>query len=66
MGGGPIDQDPLKAAQRELKEETGITAAKWTNILRVHTTNSVSDEEGFVFWAEDLSQGQTEFEETDL
>jgi ADP-ribose pyrophosphatase len=65
MGGGPIGTDVLESAQRELKEETGLSAAKWTEIMRVHPSNSVSDEEGFVFLAEDLTSGETEFEDTE-
>jgi 8-oxo-dGTP pyrophosphatase MutT (NUDIX family) len=65
MGGGPIGIDPLESAQRELKEETGFTARQWTNIARLHTSNSVTDEEGFVFLAEELTAGETEFEETE-
>ncbi|MCU0447931.1 MAG: NUDIX hydrolase [Microscillaceae bacterium] len=65
MGGGKIGIDILESAQRELKEETGITAAKWTKIARIHTSNSVTDEEGFVFLAEELTMGETEFEDTE-
>ncbi|HTF81615.1 MAG TPA: NUDIX hydrolase [Cytophagales bacterium] len=65
MGGGPIEIDVLESAKRELKEETGLTAARWTNIMRIHTSNSVTDEVGFVFLAEDLTQGETEFEDTE-
>lgn len=65
MGGGPIEIDILESAKRELKEETGLLAEKWTNILRIHTSNSVTDEEGFVFLAEGLTEGETEFEETE-
>ncbi|GAB4395367.1 MAG: hypothetical protein OHK0053_02570 [Microscillaceae bacterium] len=65
MGGGPLVEDTLVSAQRELKEETGLTARKWTKIARIHTSNSVTDEEGFVFLAEDLTEGETEFEETE-
>ncbi|KAA3439307.1 NUDIX domain-containing protein [Rufibacter hautae] len=65
MGGGPIGIDPLESAKRELKEETGFTAAEWTNIGRIHTSNSVTDEEGFIFLAEELTAGETEFEETE-
>lgn len=65
MGGGPISKDILDSAQRELKEETGLSAEKWTMIMRIHTSNSVTDEEGFVFLAENLSQGETAFEETE-
>jgi 8-oxo-dGTP pyrophosphatase MutT (NUDIX family) len=65
MGGGPLELDILESAKRELKEETGISATKWTNIMRLHTSNSVTDEEGFVYLAEDLTFGETEFEETE-
>ena len=64
-GGGPLDEPPLEAAKRELKEETGLTARRWTTLLRTHLSNSVSDEEGFVFLAEDLEQGERELEETE-
>ncbi|WP_210519604.1 NUDIX domain-containing protein [Hymenobacter terricola] len=65
MGGGLVELDILESAQRELKEETGLLAARWTRIARLHTSNSVTDEEGFVFLAEDLTQGELEPEETE-
>ncbi len=65
MGGGPLDEGILEAAKRELKEETGLTAEKWTNIMRIHTSNSVTDEEGFIFLAQELLQGETDFEDTE-
>ncbi|MEN2282540.1 NUDIX hydrolase [Algoriphagus sp. SE2] len=66
MGGGSIEIDILESAKRELKEETGLTAKKWTEILKIHTSNSVTNEEGFVYLAQDLEQGETEFEETEI
>ncbi len=65
MGGGQISVDPLESAKRELKEETGFTAAKWTLIAHIHTSNSVTDEDGYVFLAEELTAGETAFEETE-
>ncbi|GAB3637120.1 NUDIX hydrolase [Hymenobacter arcticus] len=65
MGGGPVELDVLESAQRELREETGLLAARWTHLARLHTSNSVTDEEGFVFLAEGLTQGDTEPEETE-
>ena len=65
MGGGLVELNILESAQRELKEETGLTAARWTRIARLHTSNSVTDEEGFVYLAEDLTQGDVEPEETE-
>ena len=64
-GGGPLGVDALESAKRELKEETGFTAATWTNIGRIHTSNSVTNEEGYIFLAQDLTPGETEPEETE-
>ena len=64
-GGGPIDVDPLISAKRELKEETGIVANSWTEIQRIHLSNSVSDEVGIIFLAQGLSYGESEPEETE-
>jgi len=60
MGGGVLDVDILESAKRELNEETGLRASKWENILRIHTSNSVTKEEGFVFLAQDLTEGEVE------
>ncbi|HEV7349616.1 NUDIX hydrolase [Telluribacter sp.] len=64
-GGGPLHEDPLEAAKRELKEETGLLAATWTSLARIHTSNSATDEEGFLFLAEELTQHEQEPEETE-
>lgn len=64
-GGGPSEIEPLESAKRELKEETGFTAKKWTNLGRLHTSNSVTDEEGYIFLAEDLMEGESEPEDTE-
>lgn len=65
MGGSPHAVDPLETAHRELREETGLRARRWEQILYVHPSNSVTDEEGFVFTAEDLEPGEPEFESTE-
>ncbi|HOX83384.1 MAG TPA: NUDIX hydrolase [Chryseolinea sp.] len=64
-GGAPFSEDPMDAARRELKEETGIQANRWSELLRIHTSNSVTDEEGIIFLAEELTQGKNELEETE-
>ena len=65
MGGAPFDETPLAAAERELREETGLAAARWTELLRLHTSNSITDEFGIVFLAEDLVEGEPDFDETE-
>jgi ADP-ribose pyrophosphatase len=65
MGGAPLGQDPLAAAQRELKEETGLTARQWREYMRVHPSNSVTDELGVVYLARGLTHGAREPEETE-
>lgn len=64
-GGGPLGEDMLDSAKRELKEETGLIAGNWTQLSRIHTSNSATDEEGFLFLAEGLSQSEAEPEETE-
>lgn len=63
MGGAPFDEEPLAAAKRELKEETGLTANRWSQIMRLHTSNSITDEEGIVFVARDLEEGEPDFDD---
>lgn len=65
MGGSPHADDPLEGARRELKEETGLTAASWKTLMKVHPSNSVTDETGYIYLATDLTEGQTEHEDTE-
>ncbi|MCG8310328.1 MAG: NUDIX hydrolase [Cytophagales bacterium] len=64
-GGVPHEEDTLSGARRELREETGLVAKKWTRLLKIHTSNSVTDEYGYVFIAEELTQGEMEWDETE-
>lgn len=65
MGGSPLEDDPLQGAKRELREETGLTAASWQTLMKVHPSNSVTDEVGYIYLATDLEQGETEHEDTE-
>lgn len=64
-GGGPLEADVLASAKRELKEETGLVASRWTMLMRTHLSNSVSDEEGFLYLAQDLRQEEKEPEDSE-
>ena len=65
MGGGPLHIDPLDSAKRELREETGLVADDWQELMKLHTSNSVTDERGLVYVARNLTQGETAHEETE-
>lgn len=64
-GGGKLGVDPLDSAKRELLEETGLKANKWTKLMEMHLSNSVSDELAIIYIAEDLEQFEAEPEETE-
>jgi len=64
-GGGPLDGNPLDSAKRELLEETGLVAKEWQEVLRMHLSNSVSDELGILYLAKDFEQFEAEPEETE-
>jgi 8-oxo-dGTP pyrophosphatase MutT (NUDIX family) len=57
-GGVPPSEDPLEGARRELREETGIEAAEWRELGRIHLSNSISDEAGIVYLATGLTDGK--------
>lgn len=65
MGGAPLAEAPLAAAQRELREETGLEASDWSEVMRLHTSNSITDEVGLVYIATQLTEGEPDFEETE-
>jgi len=64
-GGGTSTEDNQSVAQRELREETGITASRWTQLLQLHTSNSVTDEFAVGYVAQDLNFGDSEPDETE-
>ena len=47
-------EDPFEAAMRELEEETGYCAGKWTKLGYVYTSPGYSDEKLYLYKAEDL------------
>jgi len=65
MGGAPRDENSLEAAKRELAEETGLRANSWQELMRLHTSNSITDEQAIVYLATDLVAGESALEETE-
>lgn len=64
-GGAGENEPTLVCAQRELLEEVGLYASKWTELMRVHTSNSVTDEVGVVYVAEGLSVGEQQLDDSE-
>lgn len=56
-GGGPLGEDPLEAAKRELAEETGMSAKYWAPLIEMDISNSVTDEIAICYLACDLEAG---------
>ncbi len=65
MGGVPFDENVEEGALRELREETGLIAKRLEYLSKIHTSNSVTDEVGHVYVARELTEGATEFDETE-
>ncbi len=57
-GGCPEGEEPLFAAQRELKEETGLEARRWRMLGEAYLSNSVADEYAVWFLATGLVPGE--------
>lgn len=53
--GGTDGEEPLLAAQRELREETGMRADSWTEIGTMNALNGVTVAPEHVFLARDLA-----------
>ena len=55
-----IDEIPLEAAKRELREETGATAGRYIDLGMLDTTPALIDEKIQLYMAEDLTFGETD------
>lgn len=65
-GGGNDGETPLAAAQRELREEAGVTASDWQPLGgEIHLSNCFTSERGYLFLARGLTQGASEPDETE-
>jgi len=57
---------PAEAAARELREETGLSAARWDGLGCFVLSNSVTDEVAYLFLARELTQGKSQPEPTEV
>ena len=55
-------EDPLDAASRELREETGAVAGKYTLLGELDTTPALIDEKIHLYLAEDITFGERELD----
>ena len=65
MGGSPLSEDCQQTALRELEEETGLISDHIQTLLQVHTSNSITDEQGVIFIAQNLTAGQQQLEDSE-
>jgi len=65
-GGCPKGDSPEGTAARELREETGLEAARWDYLGCMVLSNAVSDEYGHLYLARDLTQHEPEPEPTEV
>jgi 8-oxo-dGTP pyrophosphatase MutT (NUDIX family) len=65
-GGCPEGEEPLDAARRELREETGLEAKSWRRLGEAYLSNSVADELAVWYLATDLEPGEQRPEGTEV
>ena len=52
-------ETPLQAAKRELKEETGLSAKKWTKLFGLYMSPGFLAEKMHIYVARELKRGKT-------
>ena len=60
------DEDPLEAAARELREETGAVAKSYTSLGELDTTPALINERIYLYLAEDITFGERELDEDEF
>ena len=65
-GGGAHAATAQESAQRELREECGLEARHWLQLVGMDLSNSVSDERSTIFLAWELSETASQPDETEV
>jgi 8-oxo-dGTP pyrophosphatase MutT (NUDIX family) len=55
----------MEGAKRELLEETGLRANEWTLMGEIFLSNSVTDEKAYMYLATELTQSESNPEDTE-
>ena len=59
-------EDRFECAKRELREETGFSANKWTHLMDMATTPGFCSELISLYLAEELTMGETDFDDDEF
>ena len=59
-------EDRFECAKRELREETGFSAGKWTHLTDMATTPGFCSEVISLYLAQDLTMGETDFDDDEF
>lgn len=66
-GGTDPGEDCMDAMKRELREEAGLVAGRWTPLgHEIHLSNCISSEIGYIYLAEELTEVGAEPEGTEV
>jgi 8-oxo-dGTP pyrophosphatase MutT (NUDIX family) len=65
-GGVDSGETPLEAAQRELKEEIGVTAKSWTELGHIDPLTTILSCPNYLFLAENVLEGEATGEEKEM
>jgi 8-oxo-dGTP pyrophosphatase MutT (NUDIX family) len=67
VAGGKVEagEEPLAAARRELLEEMGVTAERWTELGAYYLTSGISPQTSYLYLARDLTIGEARREGTE-
>jgi 8-oxo-dGTP pyrophosphatase MutT (NUDIX family) len=66
-GGAELEEDPMKAAKRELQEEAGLIASEFSILgPEIHLSNCHSSERGLLYLAKGLTETESSPDDTEI